>query len=115
MDGAEAGDFVGVGGDEDVVELGAGAGGFVDPGEHGAAGDGAKDFAGEAGGGEARGYDSEDGDGALFRGGGIKYDWGCWCRGEVPLSIWADVVMLPGLRCRIAVLEPIPAGHPKAV
>ncbi len=58
---AEVGDFVGVGGDEDAVELGAGAGGFVDPGEHGASGDGAKDFAGQAGGGEAGGDDAEDG------------------------------------------------------
>ena len=37
---AEVGDFVGVGGDEDAVELRAGGGGFEDPGEHGAPGDG---------------------------------------------------------------------------
>jgi hypothetical protein len=41
--------------------LGAGDGGFVDPGEHGASGDGAKDFTGEASGGEAGGDDAEDG------------------------------------------------------
>ncbi len=64
---AEIGYFVGVGGDDDVVELGAGAGGLVDPGEHGASGDGAKDFTGEAGGGEAGGDDAEDGCGLLFR------------------------------------------------
>ena len=58
--GAEVGYLFGVGGDEDAVELGAGAGGFVDPGEHGAAGDGAEDLAGEPGGGEAGGNDSED-------------------------------------------------------
>jgi len=46
---AEFGYFVGVGSDDDAVELGACDGGFVDPGEHGAAGDDAKDFAGEAG------------------------------------------------------------------
>jgi hypothetical protein len=48
---AELGDLVGVGGDEDAVELGAGVGGVVDPGEHGASGDGAEDFAGKARGG----------------------------------------------------------------
>ena len=58
--GAEVGDFFGVGGDEDLIELGAGFGGLVDPGEHGASGDGAEDFTGEAGGGEARGDDAED-------------------------------------------------------
>ena len=65
---AEVGDFVGVGGDDDAVELGAGAGGFVDPGEHGPAGDDAKDFTGEARGGEACGDDAEDGGGPLFAG-----------------------------------------------
>ena len=67
---AEFGYFFGVGGDEDVVELGAGVCGFVDPGEHGSAGDGAKDFAGEARGGEAGGDDAEDESceaGAAFR------------------------------------------------
>jgi len=51
MVGAEVGDFIGVGGDKDVVELGTGFGGFVDPCEHRASGDGSEDFAGEAGGG----------------------------------------------------------------
>ena len=40
--------------------------GFVDPGEHGFAGDGAKDLTGEAGRGEAGGDDTEDGGWALF-------------------------------------------------
>ena len=84
MLGAEVGYFVRVRGDENFVELGAGAGGFVDPGEHGASGDGAEHFAGEARRGEAGGDDSEDG--LLFGLGGIKYDWRCWCRGEFLLS-----------------------------
>jgi hypothetical protein len=91
---AELGDLVGVGGDEDAVELGAGAGGLVDPGEHGASGDGAEDFAGEPGGGEAGGNDAEDGRllalacllmalaGRLFAVAGIKYDWRWLCRGD---------------------------------
>jgi len=58
---AESGDLFGVGGDDDLGELGAGSGGLVDPGEHRASGDDAKDFAGQAGGGEACGDDSEDG------------------------------------------------------
>jgi hypothetical protein len=58
---AEFGDLVGVGGDEDAVKLGAGAGGFVNPGEHGASGDGAEDFARETRGGEAGGDYAEDG------------------------------------------------------
>ncbi len=79
---AEFGDFVGVGGDDDAVELGAGAGGFVDPGEHGPAGDDAKDFTGEPGGGEAGGDDAEDGRGLLFAASGIKYDGNWLCRGD---------------------------------
>ena len=78
---AEVGDFFGVGGDEDLVELGAGAGGFVDPGKHGASGDGAEDFAGQAGGGEAGGDDAED-VAALFGWRGIKYDGSWLCRGD---------------------------------
>ncbi len=57
---AEIDDLLGVGGDEDVIELGAGLGCGVDPGEHRAASDGAEDFAREAGGGEASGDDAED-------------------------------------------------------
>lgn len=57
---AEVEDLVGVGGDEDTVEKGAGAGGAIDPGDHGVAGDFAEDFAGEAGGTEAGGNDGED-------------------------------------------------------
>ena len=56
----EVEDLVGVGGDEDLVEEGAGAGGAIDPGEHGLAGDFAEDFAGQAGGAEARGDDGEN-------------------------------------------------------
>jgi hypothetical protein len=57
---AEFDDFFGVSGDDDAVELRAGAGCLVDPGEHGPAGDGAKDFAGETRGGEARRNDAEN-------------------------------------------------------
>ena len=46
---AEGGDFFGVGGYDEVVELGAGAGGFVDPGEHGAGCNGAENLAGKTG------------------------------------------------------------------
>ncbi len=49
-----------------LVELGAGAGGFVNPCKHWASGDGAKDLAGESRGGEAGGDDAEDSRGALF-------------------------------------------------
>ena len=56
---AEGSDFFGVWGDEDRVELGAGAGGVVDPGKHGAAGDFAQNFAWKTGGGEARGDNAE--------------------------------------------------------
>ena len=52
--------LVGVSGDEDLVEEGAGAGGAIDPGDHGLAGDFAKDFAGQARGAEARGDDGEN-------------------------------------------------------
>jgi len=99
---AEFGYFLGVGSDDDAVELGAGDSGFVDPGEHGPAGDGAKDFTGETGGGETGGNDAEYGGGPLFAGLGvrlgillglrlgmklrIKYD-GIWLRrGDVSLS-----------------------------
>jgi hypothetical protein len=79
---AEGGYFFGVGGDKDLVELGAGSGGLVDPGEHGFSGDGAEDFAGEAGRGEARGDDAEDGAARLFARSGIKYDGSWLCRGD---------------------------------
>jgi hypothetical protein len=87
---AEIGDFFRVGGDDDAVELRAGGGGFEDPGEHGPAGDEAKDFPGETGGGEAGGDDAEDCRRALFAGLGmklrIKYDGSWLCRGDVSLS-----------------------------
>ena len=59
-----------------MVELGAGAGGFNDPLEHGFAGDAAEDFAGEPRGGEAGG---DDGEGGKFGHnlGGAKWDAGC--------------------------------------
>jgi hypothetical protein len=79
-------DFIGVGGDNDAVELGAGAGGLEDPGEHGPSGDEAKDLAGETRGGEAGGDDSEDGGGPLFDASGIKYDGNWLCRGDVSHS-----------------------------
>ena len=81
---AEFGDFVGVGGDDDAVELRTGDGRFEDPGEHGAAGDGAKDFAGEACGGEASRDDTEDGE--LSGWFGIRYDGSWLCRGDVSHS-----------------------------
>ena len=56
---AELGDLFGVGGDDDVVELGTGACGLVDPGEHGPAGDGAEHLAGEPGGGKSGGDDAQ--------------------------------------------------------
>ena len=68
---AESDDFCGVGGDEDVVKLRAGAGGFDHPGEERAAGDLAKDLAGEAGGGEAGGDDAEGADHFLY-GNGLR-------------------------------------------
>ena len=88
---AELGNLVGVGGDEDTVKLGAGAGGVVNPGEHGASGDGAEDLAREARGGEAGGDYAEDRRlsfldkllaGRLFAAAGIKYDWRWLCRGD---------------------------------
>ena len=79
---AELGYFVGVGGDYDAVELRTGDGRFEDPGEHGAAGNDAKDFTGQPGGGEARGDDAEHGRGLLFEAAGIKYDGNWLCRGD---------------------------------
>jgi hypothetical protein len=78
----EVGHFFGVGGDDDAVELRAGACGFEDPGEHGPAGDGTKDFTGETRGGEACGNDAEHGGGTLFGLSGIKYDGSWLCRGD---------------------------------
>ena len=57
---AEIDDFLGVGGDEDVIELRAGLRCGVDPSEHGSASDSAEDLARETGGGEAGGDDAED-------------------------------------------------------
>ena len=51
----EVEDFVGVGGDEDLIEERAGAGGAIDPGDHGLAGNFAEDFARQASGAEAGG------------------------------------------------------------
>jgi hypothetical protein len=79
---AELGYFVGVGGDDDAIELGAGGGGLVDPREHGAAGDDTKNFTGEPGGGEACGDDAEHSCGLLFAASGIKYDGNWLCRGD---------------------------------
>ena len=64
---AEVRDFFGVGGDQDLVELRAGARGFDDPGEQGLAGDFAQDLAGQAGGGEAGWDDAEDAGGGRHR------------------------------------------------
>lgn len=49
-----------VGGDEHLIEQRAGAGGAIDPGQHGLAGNFAQDLAGQAGGSEACGNDGED-------------------------------------------------------
>ena len=57
---AEVEDLVGIRGDEDAVEEGAGACGPIDPGNHGLACDFAEDFAGKASGSEASGNDGED-------------------------------------------------------
>ena len=83
---AELSDFIGVGGNNDAIELGAGTGGLEDPGEHRPSGDEAKDLAGEARGGEAGGDDAEDGGGPLFDASGIKYDGNWLCRGDVSHS-----------------------------
>ena len=65
---AKGEDFGGVCRDDEGVELGAAAGGVVDPGEEGPAGELAEDFAGQASGGEAGGDDAEDAEvGAVFR------------------------------------------------
>lgn len=91
---AEAGYFFGVGGDEDMVELGAGAGGLVDPGEHRFAGDRAQDLAGETGGMEAGRNDAKDGSGVLSGGGGIGYHEGWLCRGDLS-SVWSRATSDP--------------------
>jgi hypothetical protein len=83
---AEIGDLCGVCRDDNAGELRAGDGGFVDPGEHGAAGDGTKDFARQARGGEAGRDDAEDGGRALFDAFRIKYDGNWLCRGDVSHS-----------------------------
>jgi hypothetical protein len=70
---AESGDLFGVGGDQDAVELGAGAGGFDGPGEERLAGDDAEELARQAGGGEAGGDDAEGAE----RHGGRVMDC-CW-------------------------------------
>ncbi len=57
---AEVGNFFGVCGDEDLVELRAGAGGVYDPGEERSAGDFPQDFARQAGRREAGRDDTED-------------------------------------------------------
>jgi hypothetical protein len=74
--------FVGVGGDDDAVELGACPCGLEDPGEHGPPGDDAKDFTGESGGLEARGNNADHVHGVLFATSGIKYDGNWLCRGD---------------------------------
>lgn len=52
-------DFVGIGGDEHLIEQRAGAGRMIDAGDHGLSGDLAQDFARQAGGTEARRDDGE--------------------------------------------------------
>jgi hypothetical protein len=69
----EVENLVGVSGDEDLIEERAGTGGAIDPGDHGLAGNLAEDFAGQAGGAEARGDDGEyvaevGGQGQILRG-----------------------------------------------
>jgi hypothetical protein len=86
---AEIGYFIGVGGDEDMVKLGAGAGRLDDPGEHGPTGDFAEDLAGKTGGGEAGGDDAEDcGLCLLFQVVRFQYDdRGLW-RGDTCDPLW---------------------------
>ena len=57
---AECGDFVGVGGDDHVVQRGAGAGGGVDPCQQRLTGDGQQHLARQARRGQAGGDDAED-------------------------------------------------------
>ncbi len=91
-------DLVRVRSDEEGVELRAGSGGLIDPGEHGASGDGAEDFAGKAGGGEARWDDSKDSE-LLFAAGRIKYHRTCnvacivfgLCRGDSSFLCHASI------------------------
>ena len=61
---AEGDDFVGVGGDQDAVELRAGARGFNHPREQRLAGDLTQHLARQAGGGEAGRNDAEDAEGS---------------------------------------------------
>ena len=63
----EGEDFARVGGDEYLIDQRAGTGGAIDPGEHGLAGDFAKDFAWHAAGGEARRNDGEGSWGGILR------------------------------------------------
>ena len=70
-----------------MIELGTGFGGLVNPGEHGFAGDGAKDFPGEAGRSEPRGDDAENGRRLLFAVPRIKYDWNWLCRDDSPKPV----------------------------
>ena len=105
---AEVGYLVGVGGDEDPVELPAGACSVEDPGEHWAACDVAEDLAREPGGGEACGDDSENDGLLLFGLGGIKYDWRWLCRGEC-LS-FAEFAEDVASRCFVSALSHIHFG-----
>ena len=81
---AEPGDFGRVGGDENVVELGAGFRGRIDPGQHRFTGDSAKDLTRKARRSQPRGDDAENDWRLLFERARIKYDWNWLCRDGSP-------------------------------
>lgn len=59
MEPAKGENFFGIGGDEEIVQLGTGACGLDDPLEHRAAREGEEHFAGKARAGETGGNDAE--------------------------------------------------------
>jgi len=73
--------FVGVGGDQDAVELGAGGCCLEDPREHCPSRDAAQHLTGQPRGGESGRDDTKNCRLRLFAEAGIKYDWIWLCRG----------------------------------
>ena len=74
---AQSTDLLGIRGDDDLVELGAAAGGFDDPREHGPAGNLAQYFARQAGGLEPRGNDADHALRLFPADAWIKYHYPC--------------------------------------